>query len=395
MRSATSTATTSASPRSAYRIALLDWLACAVGGRGEPAARAAAAVADGLEGRVAAAATAGHVLDFDDTYAPGLAHLSAATAPAAIVVGAHVGAGIDRVLDAYAAGFEAMAALTRANHPRLRERGWHPTAVCGAVGAAIATGKLLGVEATGLALLQAAGLRAAFGSDGKALQVGAAAAAGVRAARLAAAGATVSDDVVAGFEAAYGATWTSLDGAGAIEQNWIKAYPCCLQTHSAIDAALAAGASHDSAIDAARVAGAAQDSAIDAALVAGAVEVVVHPVSLTAADVGDPSTGLQAKFSIPYLTAYTTMRGAPTVESFRAVDEQVRSAARRVRVATDDSLLESEAVLRAGGETLARVEAAAGSPSNPMTPERHAEKIRSLTGGSLEGALEDPAALLD
>jgi 2-methylcitrate dehydratase PrpD len=366
MRSGTSTATTSASPRSAYRAALLDWLACAVAGRDEPAARAAAAVADGLEGRVAAAATAGHVLDFDDTYAPGLAHLSAPTAPAAILVGAHVGATIDQMLDAYAAGFEAMATLAKANHPRLRERGWHPTSVCGVVGAAVSAGQLLGVDAARLALLHAAGLVAAFGSDGKALQVGAAAAAGVRTARLAAAGATVSDEVVAGFEAAYGATWVPLDGGGAVEQNWIKAYPCCLQTHAAIDAALVAGTGD---------------------------EVVVHPVSLTAATLDDVHTGLEAKFSIPYLTAYTLMRGAPTVQSFRTVDDEVR--ARRVRVTADDSLLESEAVLLAGGEEVARVKAAVGSPANPMTPERHAEKIRSLAGGSLDGALEDAAALLD
>jgi 2-methylcitrate dehydratase PrpD len=346
-----------------YRTALLDWLACAVGGRDERAAVAARSCADGVEGRVAAAATAGHVLDFDDTYAPGLAHLSAPTAPAAIVLGAHIGATVGDVIDAYAKGFEAMAALTRANHPQLRERGWHPTAVCGVVGAAVAAGALLGTEPAELAALSASGLRAAFGSDGKALQVGAAAAAGVRAARLAAAGATAPVQVATGFEAAYGGTWVAPEGSGAIEQNWIKAYPCCLQTHSAIDAALAAGAGD---------------------------EVVVHPVSLTAASLDDVETGLQAKFSIPYLAAYAMMRGAPTVQSFRGVDDDVR--ARRLRVTTDDSLLESEAVLLAGGEEVARVKAAVGSPANPMPPDAHAHKIRSLAGARLDGILDDPDA---
>src|SRR4051794_41219429 len=77
-----------------YRAALLDWMACAVRGRSEPAARAAAAAGDGLRERVAALGTAGHVLDFDDTYLPGIAHLSAPVAPAAIVVGAHAGASV-------------------------------------------------------------------------------------------------------------------------------------------------------------------------------------------------------------------------------------------------------------------------------------------------------------
>ena len=93
-----------ADPR--YRVAFLDWLACAVGGAGERAPQAALALGD----PVAALATAGHVLDYDDTYLPGIAHLSAPTAPAALVVGAERGRSIGEVLNAYAAGFEAMGA---------------------------------------------------------------------------------------------------------------------------------------------------------------------------------------------------------------------------------------------------------------------------------------------
>src|SRR4051794_8183923 len=55
-----------------YLVALSDWLACATRGRSERAAQAAVAAGDGILERVAAAATAGHVLDFDDTWTPGL-----------------------------------------------------------------------------------------------------------------------------------------------------------------------------------------------------------------------------------------------------------------------------------------------------------------------------------
>jgi 2-methylcitrate dehydratase PrpD len=361
----------------AYRVALLDWLACAAGGAGKPAARAARAVADGLEGGVAAAGTAGHVLDFDDTYTPGLAHLSAPVAPAALVLGAELGATIGGVLAAYAHGFEAMAQLARANHPAMRERGWHPTATCGSVGAAAAAAQLLelGEERTRtalrLALLAASGLRSAFGSDGKALQVGAAAAAGVRAARLASHGASASAEVERGWEQAYGGSWVEPEPGGrAIEENWIKAYPCCPQTHGAIDAALIAREAGTSAVD--------------------DVEIAVHPVSLTAAEIEDPADGLQAKFSIPYLATYALMRGAPTVRSFAAVDDEVRAAAKRIHLRTDAGLLESEAILTAGDEPVARVEAATGSPRNPMTPDRLAAKVRDLAGDRLDGALGDP-----
>ena len=191
----------------AYRAAFLDWMACAVRGASEPAARAAAAAGD----PVVALGAAGHVLDFDDTYLPGIAHLSAPVAPAALVLGARTNATAGDVLAAYAEGFEAMGALAAAGHPALYDRGWHPTAVCGAVGAAVAAAALLGADretAAALAALRAGGLRAAFGSDGKSIQVGLAAATGVTAARLAAAGATApADRIAAAWREAYGGEW--------------------------------------------------------------------------------------------------------------------------------------------------------------------------------------------
>ena len=182
-----------------YSVALLDWLACAAGGRDEPAARAARQLGD----PVVLAGTSGHVLDFDDTYLPGIAHLSAPTAPAALVVAAELGLTAGHALEAFAEGFEAMAAVARASHPALYDNGWHPTAVCGGVGAAVAAAVLLDAprdDAVAIALLRAGGLQAAFGSDGKSLQVGLAAASGVAAVRLARAGARVSlDEAAAAF----------------------------------------------------------------------------------------------------------------------------------------------------------------------------------------------------
>jgi 2-methylcitrate dehydratase PrpD len=292
-----------------YRVALLDWLACAAAGADEPAARAARMASDdlseGLLERVAAAGCAGHVLDYDDTYTPGLVHASAAVAPAALLLAADLGLDVQALLEAFAAGFEATAALARASHPALYERGWHPTAVCGTVGAAVASARLLRLDerssanATALALLHAGGLRAAFGSQGKSIQVGGAAAAGVHEARLAASGAEAPIAAVTrgpgGFEQAFGGSWAAPAGAPAVRQNWIKAYPCCLATHSPIEAALElrAGGEHPQAIT-----------------------VRVHPIARQAAIHDDVSDPLQAKFSIPYLTAFTLLHGAPRVRSF-------------------------------------------------------------------------------
>jgi len=319
------------------------------------------------------------VLDFDDTFQPGLSHLSAPTAPVAVVLGAELGAPAGAALAAFAAGFEAMGALAEASHPALYEGGWHPTAVCGVAGAAVTAARLLDLDAerertaVRLALLRAGGLRAAFGSDGKSLQVGMAAAAGAHAARLAAAGASISEAVAsgpAGFEEAFGGRFAEAgDGDPAAPRNWIKAYPCCLQAHSAIE--LATAVPDD-----------------------GELTVSVHPRARQAAAYDEVEDGLQAKFSIPYLVAYTLLHGAPrTPDAFHAVDPDARAlAAERVTVVTDDELGEAEAVLLVDGEEAARVPYAMGAPQNPMSDEELARKLHDLAGGRLDGALDDLAA---
>ena len=362
-----------------HRAALLDWLACAYGGREQRAPRAARAAGDGLLERVAWLGAAGHVLDFDDTYLPGIAHLSAPTAPAAIALAASLDLSVGDALAAYAAGFEAMGRLSRSHD--LYEGGWHPTAVCGAAGAAHTAARLLGLDeeragaAERLALLQAGGLRAAFGSDGKSLQVGLAAAAGVHAARIAASGAKITAGVMdhpAGFAAAFGAA-RETDGGAAIEQNWIKPWPCCLMSHSAVQAASQAR-------------GALAGSRAP-------IEVAVHPVARRAAAYDDVADGLQAKFSIPYLVAYVVLHGEPEPAGFDAVDAQARAlAAERVRVTTDEGLRQAEAVLALNGDEVARVPASRGSPEAPMDEGELLAKCRLLAGERLDGLLDDPDA---
>jgi 2-methylcitrate dehydratase PrpD len=183
----------------------------------------------------------------------------------------------------------------------------------------------------------------------------------------------------AGFEAAFGTRPPDLTARHepAIDQNWIKAWPCCLQSHGAIEAALRARERRLAA--------------------EGPVRVSVHPVSLQAASYDEVRDGLQAKFSIPYLTALTLMRGPPTLGDFHAVDQGVQRLAReRIEVRGDPALLESEAVLTASDGRV-RVEAALGSPERPLTPQAHGAKLHALAGGRLDGALDDrgrPAAEL-
>ena len=368
-----------------YTLALTDWLACACAGADERAARAIRTSGTDLLADVAFAGTAGHVLDFDDTLSDGVAHVSAACAPAALVLAAQLGLSLQAALDAYASGFEAMAAVAAASHPALYDAGWHPTAVCGPIGAAVAAAALLDLtqaqrdNAVAVALLRAGGTRGAFGSDGKAIQVGLAAAAGVQGALLARAGAVVDPRAVQGrhgFEGVLGATWpadTDAERGPAIERNWIKLYPSCLGTHSPIE--LVAGARE-------RIKG-------------ETVRIVVHPIGRQAAYLDDVQDGLSAKFSIPYCVAHTLMHGPPGVHDFAAVDDRVSERSRLVGVDVDPSLAEFGAVLTVGGEELARLSCPRGAPERPAEASDLAAKIRDLAGERLDGVLDDrgvPAA---
>ncbi len=377
----------------AYRLAFTDWLACACGGARERAAGAVRASGDGLLGDVSFAATAGHILDFDDTLSDAVAHVSAATAPAALVLAARLELSVAEMLDAYAEGFEAMGAVAAASHPALYDAGWHPTAVCGPIGAAVAASRLLDLSdsqrenALAIAVLRAGGTRGAFGSDGKSIQVGLAAAAGVQAALMAQAGAVVDPAAIhgpLGFEAVLGANWPQPDTDGAttvgrgraIERNWIKLHPSCLGTHSPIDgAALARGGGYRLEHD--------------------RLEVVVHPVARQAAHLDIVSDGLGAKFSIPYCVAHTLAHGPPHVRDFSEVDGATVERSRQIAVGIDDSLPEFGAVLTAGDTEVARVPCPRGAPDRPVTASELADKVADLAGDRLDGVLDDlraPAA---
>jgi 2-methylcitrate dehydratase PrpD len=379
--------------RSGYEVAFLDWLACACAGAGERAPQSVGELGDDLPARVAFAGTAGHVLDYDDTLPDGLAHISAACAPAALIVAAELDLSLGAMLDAFAEGWEAMAAVATASHPALYDGGWHPTSVCAPIGAAVTAARVLELpaaaqgHAVALAVLRAGGTRGAFGSDGKAIQVGLAAAAGVQAALLARAGATVDRRAVSGpvgFEAVLGACvptgvldGAAAEGAPAIERNWIKLHPSCLGTHAPIDAAVQA-----------RDEGYRPDGT--------PIEVRVHPLARQAAHLDDVNDGLAAKFSIPYCVAHALAHGPPRVRDFAALDAETRERATRVSVVTDESLPEFGAVIGAAGREWARIPCPQGAPERPAAASDLAAKVADLTGGRLDGVLSDldaPATL--
>jgi len=259
-------------PEEAMRIAQLGFIDCIgtmIAGRNEEAVRIMKSVLAPPPGRSSLTfgaergpapeaawinGTAAHALDYDDVGLRG--HPSTVLVPAILAEAEALDASGTDMLTAYVAGYETWAELFRRDSGLLHKKGWHPTGLYGAVGAAAACARLRRLDAMRAAMAialgasQSGGLMANFGTMTKPFHAGRAAHAGIMAARLAEAGFTASTDALEhpqGFLHAISPDGTE-DRASPpkIGEHWallteglgIKKYPTCYCTHRAIDCAL-------------------------------------------------------------------------------------------------------------------------------------------------------------
>lgn len=198
--------------------------------------------------------TLAHSLDFDDTHARGSIHSSAPIVPAAIAAGEMRGASGEDVLLGIIAGYEVQIRLSLALVPTDHyDRGFHPTATCGAFGAAAAAGRVLRLDvgqmanAFGAAGSQASGSMQflANGSWNKRFHVGHAAQCGLTAAVLAEndyLGSAEAIEGKAGFLRSYCPNPQPELAVAGLGEVWetmalaVKPYPSCRYTHAALDA---------------------------------------------------------------------------------------------------------------------------------------------------------------
>jgi 2-methylcitrate dehydratase PrpD len=197
-----------------------------------------------------------HALDFDDTHADSICHVSTVTGPVAVALGEARRLSGAEVLAALIAGNEVTIRIGAAAVPGYMVRGFHPTSVCGVFGATATAARLLDltedatVSALGIAGSMAAGIFAYLGdgSSTKPVHAGWAAHAGIAAAELAAAGAegppSVFEDRFGFFAAYYGADASLIEaGLDDLGSRWetpriaFKPYPICHFSHSSVDAA--------------------------------------------------------------------------------------------------------------------------------------------------------------
>ena len=263
--------------------------------------------------------TAAHALDYDDTSKTMSGHPSAVIVPPVIALGEEIGASGKGIIEAYVAGFETGTGIGRGVNFYHYEKGWHPTATLGIFGAAAACGRLLKLSdeqlATALSICASlsAGVKANFGSMTKAV------ARGIRRRetvcsppywpRKALRRAAMPLNSRRDFSSS--STAPGNYDANKITANWgnpldiiktgisIKQYPCVYSTHAAVDAAILLR----------------NQSALNPEQIAD-VEVCMHKRRLLPHTMRPATSGLNAKFSLPYIIARALIDGRLTIEHF-------------------------------------------------------------------------------
>lgn len=358
----------------------------------------------GPEGAAFANGALIHGLDFDDTHADALVHVSAVTAPTMLALGEASDVDLTTAMTSMIAGMEIAARLGMAVHHGFHNRGFHATGVVGTFTSALIAAKMrgLGPKTTATALGIAGSLASGSleflnaGSSTKQLHPGWASMAGIMAAQLAADGASGPHTIIEGDYGLYalfsdraadtssiptdlGRTWET----GRIT---IKPYPVCQLSHATIDAV----ASIDAPLAPANI------EAIDVDLPADAMPVVAEPTERKI----KPSIPYDAKFSVQWCVAAMIIDGGLSVDTFTDVSirrPEVAALAHRVRVhpVAVDTVPASApgrvTVTYADGTTTSgSVSTSAGTPDDPLSDDELAAKFTANCGSAV-----DPEPILD
>jgi 2-methylcitrate dehydratase PrpD len=358
-------------------------------GRAEKSAFPYAALANGASA---------HSIELDDTHQGGSIHLGVSVFSAALAVAEHVNASSKDFITAAVAGFEVAARLAMAVRPKEHySRGFHPTATCGAFGAAVAAAKLLQLsEAQLLSALGIAGSQASgsmeFLTDGawtKRLHPGWAAFSGIHAALLAREGFLGPATIVEGKDGFLKAYSSNADpskitaGLGAdfqILQTAVKPHACCRYTQAPIDATLAVTKEHH-----------LQPGGVKSVTV-GMLETGIPVICEPAQRKMQPLSVVDMQFSLPFGVAVALAKRQAGLSEFTLEmlqDSDVKALMPKIGYQRDPELEKNypkewpawvRVTLNGGEEVSAQVRFPKGDPENPLSWDELMEKYRSLAG---------------
>ena len=327
-------------------------------------------------------AMAANIFDYDDNHPDTIIHPSAPLAPALFAFAEHRPCSGADLLRAFVLGGEIECRLGNAVSPYHYARGWHITSTCGIFGAAVGAGALARLNsqqfiwALGNASAQAGGLVETLGTMSKSLSVGNAARLGMLSALLAEtdySGPPAPLSGERGFLAVYsdapkpGALTDCLGDVWEIAKNTYKPYPAGIVLNPVIDAALVF----------------ARRPGFRAADVAS-VELHGHPLLRQRTNRPDVTTGREAQVSAQHAMAIAFKRGEAGLDAFSdvAVAETLHDGRPQIRFIDDDTMdiasVHAMFCMADGSAETVSIDAARGSPDNPLTDAELEEKLTML-----------------
>ncbi len=358
-----------------------------------------------------------HSLEYDDTHIASVIHGSSVIVPAALAIAESENlSGRDLILGVVV-GWELLVRLGLAAPGLFQANGFQGTPVCGPFAAAVIGSLLLGldleetVSAFGIAGSQSSGVFE-FLSDGstvKALHPGWAAHGGVVASYLARDGMTGPATILEGRFGLYGAyarTVSVVDRLrkllGELGSVWylpevsLKTYPCCHYIHSFLECL---------------------QNLIEDGVTAEEIESIRCLVPVEEAPIIcepwerkiAPSSGYEAKFSLPYCLASLLVDGDINVSTFDSVSLPDKTLAMAGKVSYEAEAGTGfstrfpgsiEVCLRSGRKRDAAVPDVRGSPERPLTPDEIHTKFeenahRKLKSNAVTGVLTEFERLED
>ena len=390
---------------------IVDWLGCGIGGADVDSTKMVkrvfmtdpgeCTVFCGGSAPVERAAfingAASHALEMDDASYDAGGHPAVVILSAAMAVAEATGASGRDFLHSIIWGYDMMTRVGRGIVPdNSFDRGWHPTAICGIFGAAVAAAWLMKLDAGQIA--NAMGIAGGFASgnlecyaDGsltKRLNPANAAMGGINAARLAAAGYTGPKWAFEGKHGFY-RSYTddpkpermleNLDYSEyPVELAAFKPYACCRYNHAPIDSVL--GLMEENNLKAEDV----EKIVIDTCSMA--IRAVVEPREIKYV----PPNTVGAQFSLPYTAACAALFGDVSVAQFtdeKIADKNILDFAKKIEMIHSGemdrylpSIFAAEVTIRAkkGGEFKKLTKFSKGDPENPMSSKEIRDKYMAL-----------------
>jgi len=339
-----------------------------------------------------------HLREIDDAHRAAMLHPGVVAITPVMALAAQQALTRRRVIDAIVAGYEVALRLGEALGPR-HAANFHATATAGAVGAAAAASVALGLppgqlhHALGIAATQAAGLWQLV-DDGahasKSLHPAMAVRNGLTAAHAARAGLPGAHAFATGARGLYallagdgplGALDGDADAPERINTATIKAWPCCAQLFTPLDATRELMDAHGIRPGDVR-----------------AVDIAIFPHALKIAGVDWPGNPAETCFSLRYVVATLLLRGELRIADMEAPQldsSDLKALAARITVSTDESFQRAfprkrpsrvTITLHDGRQLSTIRELRRGDPEEPYTWQALQARMRAFAPGMGDAA---------